>query len=243
MKVATADQALAISYIFSKASSHALRRLLEEGEGLLLDLIEAAEKRPGDKYLAETSRWSFRESMRLPRYPSPRIFEVSVDVDPMVAPAIMLEKGDYGYVPEGLREAVINGTLNRSRNQGRVKISVLHFDRNLAAHGESGLTIEEEMEAINNLPVAPRYRPLTIDEVLALGAQKPELQKKFPMVAYGLFREYKDHHDYDRRTNIALDKNPANKPNTRRLSEYELSQSCCYSFYRILAVEVRHNNQ
>ncbi len=234
MKHSSAIQMLRLSELIAKGSEHALERILRN-PGVFKDLLEAAEMREGDNRFHGQSRWEIRKALGLSKYPAPEVFQISVDVNPSVSIEDLIGLGKYQYVSAAMQESIKNNLFARAEKSGKVKISILHFDRDIISYNSGHemleevdpTTIEKEMQIINCIPFSPKYRPLNIDELLAVGSQKPEIQKKFPLVAYGLFSG---------QANVALD-DSGPRPEHRRLVEYNFDCNAFYDFYRILAVE------
>jgi len=236
MRQSSAIQMIRLSEIIAGGSEHALERLLRN-PGILKDILEAAEMRDGDNRFYGEARWQIRKALSLAKYPAPEVFQVSVEVNPSIGLEELVDLGKYQNVSVGIQQVIKTKVLARAENPGKVKVSVLYFDRDIISFYSDHemidrevdqTTIEVEIETLNRSQFGRRFRPLNVDELLAVGSQKPDLQKKYPLIAYGLFSNG---------ANIALD-DSGPRPDYRRLVEYDLTRNTFYEFYRILAVEM-----
>jgi hypothetical protein len=95
-------------------------------------------------------------------------FEVLVDCTKSLVE--MIQAGSYGYV-----DSNINDKNFKVEGQGQQEVEVVLFHFKRAISTDDAL---QEMEKAG-------YRPARIEELLALGAAYPELQRQFPIVALG----------------------------------------------------------
>jgi hypothetical protein len=95
-------------------------------------------------------------------------FKVLVDCTKSLAE--MIQAGSYGYV-----NSDINSKNFRVEGQGQQKVEVVLF------HFKRAISIDDALREMEKAG----YRPARIEELLALGAQYPDLQKQFPIVALG----------------------------------------------------------
>lgn len=94
----------------------------------------------------------------------------AVEVDYGLSLKQMIEAGRYGYVNDAITP---DRFLIEGGGKQTIEIVLSHF----------GEAIDSQ-EAIDRMD-KEGYRPATIAELLALGAQYPDLQQKFPVVALG----------------------------------------------------------
>jgi hypothetical protein len=97
-----------------------------------------------------------------------QVFKVTVDYSKSLAE--MIKAGHYGWVNDAI---VADHFPVQGEGQNEVEVALFHFNRNISSD-----------DAIAEMEKAG-YRPARIEELLALGASQPELQKEFPIVALG----------------------------------------------------------
>jgi hypothetical protein len=133
--------------------------------GIILDMVEAQRRVGGLR------RLDVREALGLPRYPVPRVFTVKVRVKgSRTLKTLLDETGCESVCHDGVDVNQVCGSSNYD-----CEIGVFHFGK--------GVTLTEE-EALDELR-AYGYRPVKVEELLALSAHIPGLQRKFPIAGIG----------------------------------------------------------
>ena len=84
--------------------------------------------------------------------------------------ADMVSTGKYDWVNSDITEKHFPNTR---RGKEEVSLHLVHFNRNIGS--------EDALRELDKMG----FRPATIEELLAFGAQNPEEQRKYPIVALG----------------------------------------------------------
>lgn len=88
----------------------------------------------------------------------------------------MIRKGDYDWVSPIINDR--NFPVNPLRRSGKLEIWLIHFKR--------PVEFKDVKRAFDKM----RLRPTELPEVLAIGAQHPDEQRKYPIICLG--STYKD---------------------------------------------------
>lgn len=131
--------------------------------GLLSDLCEAAANG-----LREVDRDEFRKLLGL----SPKTLRIVVDYSLSLEQMIAAGKYDWSNSDITAKRFPLKGS-------GKVELEpkLFYFGRDMSS---DNVIAEMDKEG---------FRPCTIEELLAIGEQHPELQRKFPLVALGSVAE------------------------------------------------------
>jgi hypothetical protein len=163
MSTASLDQGKHVLTILSQQG------VTEEGvsamtdTGLLSDLCEAAANG-----LREVDRDEFRKLLGL----SPKTLRIVVDYSLSLEQMIAAGKYDWSNSDITAKRFPLKGS-------GKVELEpkLFYFGRDMSS---DNVIAEMDKEG---------FRPCTIEELLAIGEQHPELQRKFPLVALGSVAE------------------------------------------------------
>ena len=153
MKTATLGQLRKILELMGEVSQEQVQVVLESG--LFSDLLMAN--------VAQVNREAFRKLCGLP--PILPTFQVTVDYGKSLAE--MIAAGNYDWVNEDITQ---DHFPIKGSGQEEKEVVLFHFDKVMTSE-----------QAITDMDKAG-FRPVLIEEFLALGAQQPELQKKFPII-------------------------------------------------------------
>lgn len=138
------------------------------GSGLICDFFEA--KRRGKKISRDDTRKAFGIE------PILAVYKVVVDFG--ISLAEMIKAGNYDYINDDITSEHFP---IKGEGKWEVEIALLHFNSFIA----SDEAIKKADDPVILLP-----------ELLALGAQYPELQKQFPIVALGSVWQDRGGHRY-----------------------------------------------
>ena len=83
-----------------------------------------------------------------------------------------IEAGHYGYCSPDITSEHFPFSGNKQKKD--IEITLIHRDK-----------LEQSKLLIDEFVASGEYRNITMEETLALGAQHPELQRKFPIIALG----------------------------------------------------------
>lgn len=99
--------------------------------------------------------------------------EINLVVDYSRTVQEMINAGNYGWTDNDIMEKHFPLPTELNGKQVSVSTKLFHFNRSISSKN-----------AIAEMDKAG-YRPATLTELLALGEAYPELQKEFPIVAFG----------------------------------------------------------
>ena len=157
MKNATFGQAVKILSMVEQKEvpRDQLQKLL--GSGLLSDLLDAD--------VDAIDRSVFRQAIGLVPL---NVFNLTVDFNRSVEDGI--KAGKYDWKSDGITSEHFS---SQETGMAEVAVELFHFSKDMETEG-----VLKEMEKKG-------YRPATLKELLAFGEKYPDLQRKFPIIAFG----------------------------------------------------------
>lgn len=158
MKYATLKQAGKIISLFEETPLEQIQAILESG--LMADLR--------DGNIKDVKRDEFRRILGMK--PFIPINTYSITVDYSLSLADMIKAGRYDWVNDDI---VANHFPVSDNGKTEIEMHLVRFNRTIES--------EKAIAELDNMGL----RPASIEELLALGAQCPDLQREFPIVALG----------------------------------------------------------
>lgn len=176
--------------------------------GILPDLFSSMRKR------GHLDRLPVRLALGLDQYPDPTTFEVDVNLNRTLTLRQMAALTQCGIQPsERVHDRSFLGEVAE-----KVRLTIFHFGKGRQMTYDE---ILEEMKAYG-------FRPVLVEELLALSAQHPKLQTKFPIAAIGCEED-------DQQRFWMADQPATTGPRARRV-DGNFKARTIYDFYRVVAV-------
>lgn len=108
------------------------------------------------------------------------VYDLVVDLGQNLEQMIAVGKYDWKNSDITAEHFPINGT-----GQRKVKVELLHFNQSFSNGDQVIAKLKEVNDWLAQQGAKYRYRFAQIEELLALGASQPELQRQFPIAALG----------------------------------------------------------